>query len=170
MITIELTWKEFSVKLDKVHAHLKSILSSNYDGLVADSISLKVIFKAEISEDDTEVVTNYWDNTHASDFNPTQAEVITQIINNAIIFGNKIIFDAIVENVALGITQSGKTKVISDYFRALQRYLKEGSLFAAIDEINNLINNGIPEEFAPFVTETRMTTYKQKLQQYLGIS
>jgi hypothetical protein len=65
---------------------------------------------------------------------PTLSEIIAGKVSDAIKFGTKLIIDAAVENIAMGITQSGKTKAVSDYLRSVQSYLREGSLHAAIAE------------------------------------
>lgn len=164
-----LEWKEFSVDLDKVHKHLKSILSSNFDGLRCDSDSLKVVFFETIESEDEEALSDYWENVSEEDFQQTIQEMVSTNINNAVIFGNKLINDAIVENVLLGITQLGKTKEVADYLHKLSHYLTTGSLYAAINEIDTLIAAGLPGNLSPFVTLSRLNNYKSQIQGYLGL-
>ena len=166
---IELSWKEFKVNLDKVHLTFKLHLSANYDGLVADEYSLRVIFLSDISSQDSEYVNNYWNTITAGNFAKTMQEVIQEKIDGAIQFGAEIILQAIITNITLGITQAGKTRMVSDYLRALQRYLREGSLYAAIEEIDELISQGVPSDLAPFVTEQKLQDVKTKIQSYLVI-
>lgn len=169
MYSLELQWKEFNVNLDKVNFIFKTNLSSDFDGLIADSDSLKVIFKNEITQDDIDYINTYWDNITAASFNKTTEEIIQGKIDDAITFGGQIILEAVITNVTLGITQVGKTRIVSDYLRALQRYLREGSLYAAVEEIDELILNGIPGELAPFVTIEKLQAVKTKIQEYLVI-
>lgn len=169
MASISLEWKAFAVNLDKVNARLKVLLSSNYDGLLCDEDSLNVMFKDEVSEADTTAVSSYWAAAAAPDFAPTLQEILTVKISDAMNFGNGMIVQASVENITMGITQVGKTKIVLDYLNNVQTYLKAGSLYAAIEEINNLLQADIPSELAPFVTGSRLTSYKHQIQTYLGI-
>lgn len=167
--SIILDWKNFNVNLSKVRIYFKSHLSSNHDGLICDPDNLYVIFKSEISQEDINVVNNYWSNISLSTFNPTMQEIVTGKINDSIVFGNNMIIQAAVENVLLGITQLNKTKEVSDYLSNLQMYLRSGSLYAAINEIEVLKTAGLPSELSPFITETRLNTYKAQIQTYLGL-
>lgn len=165
---ITLGWKNFSVKVEKVHAHFKQNLSSNYDGLVCDESSINVIFKDTISTEDASAVNAYWDTVSPSTFYPTQEEIISLKINEARIFGNEIIVKAAVENVAMGITQAGKTKDVADLFANLQYYLTTGSLYAGIAEINRILALGLDPSLAPFVTEERLISYRTQIENYLS--
>lgn len=165
---ILLTWKNFYVNLEKVTSYFKSNLSSNYDGLVCDEEGMKVMFKNTIEESDSSAVSSYWDSATAATFQPTLEEVISKKVNEASIFGNSIIAKAIVENVSMGITQAGKTKIVADTFDNLQYYLKTGSLYAAIDEIDRLIAAGVDPNLSPFVTEARLLSYKSQILAYVS--
>lgn len=165
---ITLPWKEFSVNLEKVTAHFKATLSSNYDGIVCKESVMEVNFFEEISQEDSDDVYGYWDNITASTFNPTLDEIITKKVNEASIFGNNLIAKAIVENIAMGITQAGKTKAVADLFSNLQYYLKTGSLYAAVAEIDRMVNDGVDPSLDPFVTEERLNNYKSQIQAYLS--
>lgn len=165
---ISLEWKEFSVNLDKINIHFKASLSSNYDGLVCDENTILVMFKETIEEADSDIVTQYWDNIIAANFLPTLNEIVTGKINEASIFGNSVIAQAIVENVLMGITQAGKTKQIADLFNSLQYYLKTGSLYAAITEIERIISDDLDPTLSPFVTEERLNSYKIKIEEYIN--
>lgn len=166
---ITLDWKEFNVDLPKIRAYLKAHLSSNHDGLVCDPSNLYVMFKSDISDDDISAVNSYWSSISSSTFNPTAQEIVTGKINDSIVFGNKVIIQAAVENVLLGITQAGKTKEVSDFLSNLQTYLRSGSLYAAIVEIDTLVAGDIPSEISTWVNTTRLNQYKTQIQAYLGI-
>lgn len=170
MLSIVLPWKNFKVDLEKVRAYLKSTLSSNYDGLLCDEASLRVIFKTDYSDDDFSKVNAYWDVITLSTFNPTSQEIVTSKIIAAITFGNNMIVQAAVENVLLGITQANKTKDVSDYLERLQLYLRTGSLYAALQEINSLLadSNRASLNLSPFVTDDRLNAYKASITTFLG--
>jgi len=90
-------------------------------------------------------------------------------ITNAIIFGQELIVTFATENVLMGITQAGKTKSVSDYLADVTRYTQTGSLYEVINEIDNLIIEGIPQDLDPFVNQARLESFKSKIQNYLGL-
>lgn len=167
-LLIRLEWKEFPVNLEKVNTHFRSTLSSNFDGLRCDSENMNVDFKEDYSEDDETLVSNYWASINSHSFDITIQEIVFSKINDAIVFGNRMIVQAAVENVLLGITQAGKTKDVSDYLSNLQMYLRSGSLYAAISEIDTLKAGSIPSGLSPWVTSARLDTYKTQIQAFLS--
>jgi hypothetical protein len=92
---------------------------------------------------------------------------VREIIKNAILFGTDLMEKFAAENVMMGITQAGKTKVVADYFADVIRYTQTGSLYEVINEVDRLINAGIPSELSPFVTEARLNDFKSKVITYL---
>lgn len=169
MASVQLSWKNFQVDLTKVTLYFKQNLSQNYDGIVCNSDNLVVMFIQDASEEDLSKIDTYWNSIIASDFQPTLQEIIQVKLDKAISFGNELMMQATVENVAMGITQVGKTREIADLFTKLQYYLKTGSLYAAIDEIDHIIAAGLDSSLQPFVTESRLQSYKQKIQTYLSV-
>lgn len=170
MNTIFLCWKAYSINLSKLRVALKALLSNNYDGLVASPEGLTVIFFADASQADSDALTTYWDAVTINTFAPTAQEIIALKISAAIQFGNQIIVDATTTNVLQGISQAGKTKEVSDFLADLGRYLKEGSMYAAIDEIDRLVALGIPEDITTWVTLAKLAAVKLKIQTFLGIA
>lgn len=166
---IILQWPSFQVSLDKVHKYFKTNLNSNYDGLICDEFEVKVMFFDTPSSEEIDIVNNYWNSLNSNSFNPSIDEIIENKIIAAEAFGKSLIVKAAKENILMGITQAGKTKAVSDYFRFLQRYLKEGSLYAGLDEIDRLITEGVPTELAPYVTEARINAYKAEILTYLQV-
>lgn len=96
-------------------------------------------------------------------------ENIKRIVTSAIIFGEKIMLQFVAENISFGITQAGKTKDVSDYLSNIQRYIQTGSLYEVISEIEFLIDEGLPSDLSPFITESRLNSFKGKITSYLGI-
>jgi len=96
------------------------------------------------------------------------SETVRRIISNAMQFGNELMITFAAENVLMGITQLNKTKDVSDYLANVTRYIQTGSLHEVINEVNRLIANGLPEDLAPFITETRLLQFKQKILDYLN--
>lgn len=166
--TIEFGWKDFPVKVDKINTYFRSTLSSNYDGVRCNPDLMIIDFLDTISDADTAAVTNYWNSLTSTSFNPTTQDIVTAKINDAIVFGNQIIIQAAVENVLLGITQAGKTKEVSDFLDNLQMYLRSGSLYAAITEIDTLVAGDIPSDITTWVNVDRLNQYKTQINTYLG--
>ena len=97
------------------------------------------------------------------------AQEVKKIVENAVAFGQNLIIEFATENVLMGITQAGKTKVVADYLQNVMRYAQSGSLYEVINEVNYLINETVPENLSPFVTEVRLNSFKSKIETYLGI-
>ena len=98
----------------------------------------------------------------------TPEEEVKIIVSNAIKFGQELIIDFASQNVLMGITQAGKTKDVADYLSNLMRYAQSGSLYEVINETNLLISQGLPSDLSPFITESRMNEFKQKVIDYLS--
>lgn len=64
------------------------------------------------------------------------------------------------ENMALGITTSGKTKLISDALFKVQVYGSTGSLWEAYNELNHVV---ITPDMAPYITQARIEWMKNQL-------
>jgi hypothetical protein len=71
------------------------------------------------------------------------------------------------ENVMMGITQAGKTKEVANYLTDVARHIQTGSLYEVINEIDRLKIEGLPQDLSPFITETRLDRFKQKILDYL---
>jgi hypothetical protein len=97
----------------------------------------------------------------------TVAKQIEPVIQAAIEFFGALTVTFAAENVALGITQSGKTKGVADYLANVLRYGQSGSLYEVINEIDALLAGGIPVELDPFVTIPRLNEFKNKILGYL---
>lgn len=69
------------------------------------------------------------------------------------------------ENLALGITQSGKTQLIADACNQVMVYGSSGSLWLAYNELNNI---KITPEMAPYLTEDRIQWMRNQLIQAIS--
>lgn len=94
--------------------------------------------------------------------------IVQKKIIEAINFGYNNTVAFATENVIMGITQAGKTKLVADYLIDVFRYCQTGSLYEVINEIDRLVLQGIPLELDPFVTQTRLEKFKQDIQDYLS--
>lgn len=167
MELLTLQWKQFHVPTDKLAAALKNILTSNYDGMICREQDFDVVFRYTISTEDFEALNDFWDTVTELQFSPTLREIVAKRINDASVFGRSLILDVAVENVEMGITQSGKTRAVADYVADVQRYLESGSLYAALSSIDEKINAGPPAELTPFITIERLTATRAKIQDWL---
>ncbi|MEM4379134.1 MAG: hypothetical protein QXL01_00405 [Thermoplasmatales archaeon] len=111
---------------------------------------------------------NQWENSY---FAPKPEEIINKAITKAEMFGKSLIEEFKIGNVALGITQANKTKQVADYCHRLEHYLGTGSLYAAITEINTMLEDPAFSQLglSPFITVERLADYKARIQAYLGI-
>lgn len=83
-------------------------------------------------------------------------------------FVKKMIFEFAAENIALGITQAGKTKAVADELRDLNYYMRAYSLYEVVVEIDRLIAAGIDPTLSPFMTDARMTEFQNKILEFLA--
>ena len=105
-----------------------------------------------------------WDFDNGSFIKPVvpQKEA-KEIVKNKIISAKKaanlISEDFAIDNVLLGITQAGKTKLIADTLSNVFYYASTGSLYEAINALDAIV---ITEEMSPFLTEVKKDIFKQK--------
>lgn len=64
------------------------------------------------------------------------------------------------ENIAMGITQQNKTKLVADTLIHVMLYGQTGSLWQAYQELDKI---KITPEMAPFITEARVAWMKNEL-------
>src|SRR5579871_4960733 len=63
------------------------------------------------------------------------------------------------ENYCMGVTQSGKSKLIADALINVYYYGTAGALWLAYQELGNLV---ITPEMAPFLTQDRITWMRNR--------
>lgn len=75
------------------------------------------------------------------------------------------------ENSMLGIKQSGKTGAVMDYLHEMVHCVLSGSLNEAVAVIDRYIadESQTKANLAPFITNERLTTYKNMVQDWLGV-
>lgn len=100
---------------------------------------------------------------------PTLEEIVAKKIADASDFGEQLILKFSTENVINGIARAGKTEAVTKYLHFVDHYLERGSLYAAINLLNSLILQGIPEELAPFVTNEKLNKFKNQIEEYLEL-
>jgi len=164
--------KEFKIDIAKIDKRFAAITSSNYDGIIKSDNNFIVQWKTTPSNQDIAAIELYWRDLTEQVYNtPTteeQAAMLAKILEDAKTFGNALIVQFAAENIAMGITNVGKTRAVADYCHKLQYYLSNGSLYAAKEEIEDMIDEP-PSELAPFITAQRLTIYLNKIKTYLKI-
>jgi hypothetical protein len=164
--------KAFPTDMAKIDARLRKMTSIGYDGLVLDGEDYLALFKPNATNQDMATVEKYWRDLTEQIYNAPTAEeqtaYLSKIFNEARSYGQALIAQFALENIAMGITGASKTRVVADYCYKVQYYLDTGSLYAAVEEIQERIED-CPEELAPFVTPERLTTYLNKLKTFLQI-
>lgn len=88
-----------------------------------------------------------------------------QIVVNAQTAWQKLVIAVAAENIALGITQSGKTKLIADALFPVMVYGSSGSLWEAYNELNKV---KITPDMAPYITHDRLEWMKNQLIQSIS--
>jgi hypothetical protein len=127
-------------------------------------------------------------------YNTAVAPTIQEVISNAIIeaqkFGIKLVDQFKSENVLLGISSTDKIPFVVKFMHNLDHYLASGSTKEAISELDRLIlspditvitiadptqlnpaatKSYTKAQLSPFITNARLTIYKNMLQDYHGI-
>jgi hypothetical protein len=88
-----------------------------------------------------------------------------QIANNALTQWKNLIIVIAAENIAMGITASGKTKLIADTLAPIMFYGNAGSLWEAYNALNEI---KITPEMAPYITQTRIEWMRNQLIQIIS--
>jgi len=88
-----------------------------------------------------------------------------QIANNARNAWINLVMTVAAENIAMGITQQGKTKMIADTLMPVMNYGNSGSLWEAYNALNAI---HITPEMAPYITDARREWMKNQLIQIIA--
>lgn len=86
-------------------------------------------------------------------------------VKKAIKGANSLINKFCAENIAMGITQAGKTKLLADALRDVFYYAQTGSLYECLSSLSSV---QVTPEMSPFLTEERKTELQQKLSNLLS--
>lgn len=104
---------------------------------------------------------NYINNEFSSAIpNLNIKEIYTNKVSKAISESTKMMTEIAADNILLGITQAGKTKLIADTLKDVIRYCQSGSLYEAINELDRIT---ITADMAPFLTEEKKLEMKDKI-------
>lgn len=93
-------------------------------------------------------------------------EAVHKAVRAAMDFGSSLITDFAAENILLGITSDGMTKTVRQHMSEIILALQTGSLYDAIDEIDNF---PAENKDAKYITDARLQEYKDKITTFLGV-
>ena len=158
-----------TVLASKLNEEIKvSSLNLILDGLSFDAgTSIVNIYFTEEPSSSQDVELNSIINDHVP--SPTfHYTMVNYLSKDVYEFVKQLRLDFAADNIELGITQMGKTRTVADKLRDLNYYLDVFSLYAAVQVIDEMIASGLDPEDAPFITEPRMTEFKNKILQFLG--
>lgn len=88
-----------------------------------------------------------------------------QIVSNAQKQWAMLVAGFAAENIAMGITQAGKTQLIGNALNQVAVYGAQGSLWLAFAELSNV---KVTPEMAPFLTADRIEWMKNKMIQAIS--
>ena len=71
------------------------------------------------------------------------------------------------ENIAMGITQAGKTDLVTERLDEVLKHVRNASLYSALAAIQNVV---IDDAVSPFITAPRMVAFANKIKKYLNIN
>lgn len=72
----------------------------------------------------------------------------------------------VAENIAMGITQAGKTDLVTERLSEVLKHVRNASLYSALAAIQNVV---VDESVHPFITAPRMLAFANKIKKFLNI-
>lgn len=171
-----------TVFVDKLETEIKANanLKLKYVFISATATSVNVMTSSELTSEEEDALDAI---VAAHVASPTTAQQMRSYLDGSIFpFVKDLIARFAAENIAMGITQAGKTGHVLGLFCksydvnsnslpiSLRDCFDSGSLYEAIKVIQHLRNN--PTEFSglsPFITDDRLHTMKNEIETKLGI-
>ena len=155
----------FPLSTDILHGELEGEFSSLFLGIsIGDD--LVVHFSAPLDESQLKALDTIIEEHNPS---PPIETIVGNIVESAAAFGTSLISEFAVDNILGGITSAGMTIPVALYLHRLDHYLRTGSLYAAMDEIDTMIADTEKEHLSPFLTDTKLSAYRVKISTYLGL-
>lgn len=162
----------FNVHFNSLHEFLVDNIP-NSDGVVSTDTGFLIVEKVPFTETEISLINNYYNNlteeAEANKFLLSTKEIIKKALIDAQKFGLEMIDIFKEKNVEMGISQLNLTKEVSDYCHWLNHYLEQGSLRAALKQIDIYLQDTDRGPVSQFITDERLNYYKARIQNYLGI-
>lgn len=140
------------------HEALAAVVPS-FLGITVDSRGFVVI----LSENPSELVIQDIESVQPPSVNANKQTQL--VVSNAISFGNKLVVEFASENILMGITQDGMTKIVRQNMTEVISALQTGSLYDAINEARNI---PIERKDAKYITNERLLQFINKIESYLN--
>lgn len=146
--------------------------------LLVENGTIKIIFASELIPHDKTTL----DSVVSLHQHITTAESLRRYLNEDVhLFVQKLVDTFAAENIAMGVTQYGKTADLLGLFEkkydlgashpvSLKGSLDTGSLYVSCSVIQHIRDN--PAEFSeisPFVTDARLLSMKNSIETFLGL-
>lgn len=97
---------------------------------------------------------------------PTNIELAKARINDALRFGGELFIQFCAENVLMGITQKGKTELVLENMSAINKSIKNASLYETVRLLKSFPNDKKDDEF---ITNARLLKFLNKVEEYLKL-
>jgi hypothetical protein len=136
--------------------HLQLSVLPGFDGLSCTPTQVTVMFLNDLSPSDLTVLNGIVESHNSEDL----TIVVRRKIEKAKILFERIATEFSTENVLMGITQAGKTKLIADTLKDVFYYGQTGSLYECLAAIDAIV---ITPEMSPFLTEDRRAILRQRV-------
>lgn len=129
--------------------------------LVSPSV-MGIYFTEELSSEENSIL----DEAVLLYRNKELSKTVEGAITAAKEFGSKLVLEFSAENILLGITQAGMTGEVIQKLTGVLGAIQTGSLYEAI----NLLKAVPPEDYdATFITTSRLLSFCNKIEAYLGL-
>lgn len=122
------------------------------------------VLEVELSEGEIEIVED--SDKKAAYLAAQSLENARRILRTAVAFGNQVIEDFTLENMALGITSDDMTDTVLDNMAPIMAALRSGSLNSAMARIR-----AVPAEDkdVKYITDARLLAALNKIEQFMGL-
>lgn len=167
--------KSFPVDQSKIDARFRKLGAIGYDGIFADGEDFIVQWTEEANDAEMAKVELYWRNLTQTVYNtPTAQEAdatLAAMYDEACKFGKRMIVQYALSNIQTGITQARKTRAVAKYCMDLVYYMKEGSLYAAIEEIEEMLEDHTGRVgLDPWLSDARLSAALAEVKAFLKIT
>lgn len=162
----KLTFSKTITNVNKLQRELNEhpTLSTIFDKYLIKGDNIDLFFLRNLTQneiDDCTFLVNNFVEVSVKD------SLINYLRADVSVFVENLVFEFAAENIEMGITQAGKTKLVADFLRNINYYMRSYSLYEAVVEINTEISNGLDPNLAPFITESRLNDFSNKIVEFL---
>jgi hypothetical protein len=147
---------KFTKQIDSDLLHSQLSIITGFQGLNISDLEVTCLFNNELKGDDLTLLVNIMEAHNSVD----PVVVVTKKVQRAKIRFENLANDFSTENILMGITVAGKTKLIADTLRDVSYYGTSGSLYEVLTSIDSIV---LTEAMAPFLTTERVAAFRAKV-------